>query len=327
MWIFAVNENSGGGRGRKVWQIVETELKRLGTDYATVLAGTPEEARGEIASLLREQDAIAREAAADSRADDLPRNLKAITIIGGDGTIHGLLPLLCGSGVPLGIIPAGSGNDTARAFGIPRQPLAALRLVLRGKPFPADIIELRGAEPDDPVRPVLTALAAGFDSAIAAAVNRSFYKKLCNLMHAGSLAYIIGLIHVLFTFRPRPLDVTADGRKTSFQRGWMAAVCNVPAYGGGLRICPEALPDDGWLNVCIVHSCTPLQLLRLFPLLLSGKHVRLPYVTMLRGRTIVVEETLPDPAKSAIAVYGDGEFAGPLPLYAQAAGNRIEVLR
>ncbi|MBM7568961.1 diacylglycerol/lipid kinase family protein [Paenibacillus sacheonensis] len=320
MWLFAINGKSGGGRGLKAWRKVEAELKRLDVDYAAVLSETPETARRAITRLLREHNGIVQ--------DEAPRQrLKAITIIGGDGTIHGILPAVCDSGVPLGIIPAGSGNDTARAFGIPKRPLDALRIVLQGRAYPADIIAMRDPKSDIGYRPVLTALAAGFDSAIAAAVNRSVYKKLCNLIGAGSFAYVIGLIQVLLTFRPRPIAVTVDGETHCFRQGWMAAVCNASAYGGGLRICPDAKPDDGMLNVCVVHSCTPLQLLRLFPLILSGKHTRLPYVALFSGQAVAVEDMAGDPAKPAIAVYGDGEPAGELPLYAEAAGNRIEVLR
>ncbi|WP_219835199.1 diacylglycerol kinase family protein [Paenibacillus sp. R14(2021)] len=320
MWIFAVNEKSGGGRGRKAWRIVEAELKQRGVPYTAVLAASPEEACREIAGLLERYSHPSEDGAHSS--------VKAVAVIGGDGTIHSILPVLQAGGVPLGIIPAGSGNDTARAFRLPKRPLEALRILLQGSPVPIDLIALRSplAPADMPARPVLTALAAGFDSAIAAAVNRSAHKKLCNAAGVGSFAYVIGLFQVLLTYRPCPMSVTVDGVRHDYSHGWMAAVCNVSAYGGGLRICPDASPSDGLLDVCVVHSCTPLQLLRLFPTLLQGTHVRLPYVTLLRGRAISVEAQETG-RSSPIAVYGDGEPAGQLPLYAEAAGNRIFVLR
>ncbi|WP_308637741.1 diacylglycerol/lipid kinase family protein [Paenibacillus silvisoli] len=318
MWMFAVNEKSGGGRGRNAWKLVEAELIRREVPYRAIQARSPEEACSEI----RRQLAAAAEA------------VKAVAVIGGDGTIHSVLPALLDSGVPLGIIPSGSGNDSARAFGIPAKPLEALARILDGHAEPVDLIMLHGAEQPQSgetaavkaARPVLTALAVGFDAAIAAAVNRSAYKKLCNLLGAGSFAYLIGLLQMLASYKPRLLTVTVDGTPHRFERGWMAAVCSVPAYGGGLRICPDASPTDGLLDVCVIHTCTPLQMLRLFPTLLSGAHVRLPYVTMLRGRTVSVAAA-PLAGVDAALIYGDGEPAGETPLYAESAGHRLLLLR
>ncbi|RAP74477.1 diacylglycerol/lipid kinase family protein [Paenibacillus montanisoli] len=339
MWIFAVNEKSGGGRGKKVWRRVEAELVKRGVPYRAVMAGSPEEADAEIRWLIA---AFAEHGGSAEAADSLaetegagaatqPRTgVKAVCVIGGDGTIHSVLPALVDSGVPLGIIPSGSGNDSARAFGVPAKPLDALARILAGHAMPVDLILLRSAKAAHgggtaAERPVLTALAVGFDAAIADAVNRSAHKTLCNLLGVGSVAYLIGLLQILLTYRQRQLTVTVDGTPHRFERGWMAAVCSVPAYGGGLRICPNASPTDGLLDVCVVHTCTPLQLLRLFPTLLSGTHTRLPYVKMLRGRPVSVAAE-PQAGTDALAIYGDGEPVGEAPLYAESAGHRLLLL-
>lgn len=323
MWIFAVNERAGSGRGRIIWKLVEAELQRRSLPYQAVIADSAESACAEVRSLLDRYRA-GIEGNNRSRSE-----LRAVTVIGGDGTIHSILPAVAGSGIPLGLIPSGSGNDTARAFGIPKQPLAALERVLRGDAVPVDLILLGGDDDRGVVqlpKPILTALAVGFDAAIAAAVNRSSYKKLCNKLGVGSLAYVIALFHMLMTYRPRPMTVTIDGTPHVYKRGWMAAICNVPAYGGGLRICPEALPSDGMLDICIVHTCTPLQLLRLFPTLLTGKHVRLPFVKMLRGRNITVDAESA-PGLHPISAFGDGEPVGQVPLHVEVASNRLLLVR
>ncbi|SFT20106.1 diacylglycerol kinase family protein [Paenibacillus sp. BC26] len=336
MWIFAVNDKSGGGRGKKVWKLAEAELQRRKLPYRAILAQSPEEACAEIRKQLALYSGGSTDGAADMPAGGgSPGNLaarsavRAVVVIGGDGTIHSILPALYESGVPLGIIPSGSGNDTARAFHIPAEPIEALNRILSCESaLPIDLIRLRSASADGQptMRPVLTALAVGFDAAIAAAVNRSAYKKICNLFGAGSFAYVIGLFQMLMSYRPRPITVTVDGTSHDFERGWMAAVCSVPAYGGGLRICPDASPTDGLLDVCVIHTCTPLQMLRVFPTLLSGAHVHLPYVKMLRGKVVSVEAQQRSGAEP-IGIYGDGEPAGATPLYAEAAGNRISLLR
>ncbi|SDW67725.1 diacylglycerol kinase family protein [Paenibacillus sp. CF384] len=339
MWVFAVNDKSGGGRGKKVWALVEAELQRRKLPYQAILARTPEEACTEIRKQLANYKGSSTDLAADVPATANSNGslgspavqpaVQAVIVIGGDGTIHSILPALYESGVPLGIIPSGSGNDTARAFEIPSEPIEALNRILSCESaLPVDLIVLHSSAPGEPstMRPVLTALAVGFDAAIAAAVNRSAYKKLCNLLGAGSFAYVIGLFQMLMSYRPRPIIVTVDGKAHEFERGWMAAVCSVPAYGGGLRICPDASPTDGLLDVCVIHTCTALQMLRVFPTLLSGKHVHLPYVKMLRGKVVTVADQQRT-GEEPIGIYGDGEPAGATPLYAEAAGNRISLLR
>ncbi|UVI30846.1 diacylglycerol/lipid kinase family protein [Paenibacillus spongiae] len=318
MWIFAVNEQAGGGRGRAVWRKVEADVKRRGIPYLALLTSCPEQA----SSRIREELALHPAGGING--------IKGVIVVGGDGTLHGLLPVLANSGVPLGIIPAGSGNDTARALGLSKQPIQALERALSSAARPVDLLLFTGCLPSTTApgpnaaepRPILTALAIGFDAAVADAVNRSSYKKLCNLLRVGSLAYIIGVFQTLLTYRPQKLQLTVDGKEHAFERGWLSAVCNTSSYGGGLRICPEASSTDGLLDVCVVHSCTPLQLLRLFPTLLSGSHIRLPYVTLLRGRSVTVAAD--GPARTR--VFGDGETLGAVPLTAQSAPGKLLLL-
>ncbi|SEO41273.1 diacylglycerol kinase family protein [Paenibacillus sp. OV219] len=317
MWIFVVNERAGSGRGNTIWKLVEAELQRRSLPYQAVIAASAETACEEVRNLLARSQNRAN-------SNDSLSEVRAVTVIGGDGTVHSILPALQGSGVPLGLIPSGSGNDTACAFDIPKQPLAALERVLQGEAMPIDIIML--GDGSNLPRPILTALAVGFDAAIASAVNRSSYKKLCNKLGVGSLAYVIALFHMLLTYRPRQMTVTIDGTPHVYKRGWMAAICNVPAYGGGLRICPEASPSDGLLDICIVHTCTPLQLLRLFPTLLTGKHVRLPFVTMLRGQRVSVTAESVEGA-APISAFGDGEPTSEVPLEVEAVSNRLLLVR
>lgn len=297
MVLFIVNERAGNGRGGRAWRVVEQELRARGTAY-------------EVVAEREEADAFAK------TKEFLKRGgVKAVAIIGGDGTLHGLLPLLAGSGIPLGLIPAGSGNDTARAFGIPKSPAAALDIVLTGRPRPADLLSARLSTGES--RLTLTALAIGLDAAVAGDVNGSRYKRWCNRLGLGSLAYLIGLVRALSRYQPRTVEVTVDGAAKTYERVWLSAVSNVANYGGGLRISPGARPDDGLLHVCVVHGCTAWQLLRVFPTILNGSHVRTRYVSVLRGAEISVSSVRPIPA------YGDGEPAGEAPLDASALSGQL----
>lgn len=297
MYLFIVNPKAGGGEGRRVWNKISKQLHRRGIPYELAFTDSGEQAHTFLQDRLSGRGAW-----------------KAVGVIGGDGTIHSLLPSLRHSGVPLAVFSAGSGNDTARGFGLPRRPRAALEVMLSGRPATADLIAVAG-------RSTLTALAVGFDAEVARNVNRSRYKKICNALGLGRLAYVIGIFHTLLTFRPGPLNVDCDGIAHQFESAWLTAINNVDSYGGGLTICPGAKPDDGVLDLCVVHDCSKLKLLLLFPTVLFGAHTKFSFVTMLRGRNITVSSPLPRLA------LGDGEDVAATPLNASADPGAIQILR
>lgn len=117
-----------------------------------------------------------------------------------------------------------------------------------------------------------------------------------------------------------PVSVVCDGTEHAFEKAWLVSICNLPSYGGGLLICPQAKADDGQLDVCVVHGCSRGQLLRLFPTVLKGKHVALPFVSMLRGRSVAVGFAEARPA------IGDGESLGKGPLAVRCEPGALRVL-
>lgn len=280
MYLLIINPRAGGGAGERTRQTVEAALRTRSIPYETLLTHSADSAEGQVLLAL-------------TRRDDW----QAALVIGGDGTLHSVLGALRKRGVPLGVIPAGSGNDTARGFGIPLETAAALEAALQDRCLEADLLSGPGGL-------TLTAVASGFDAQVAVNVNNGAYKRLCNAIGAGRLAYIIGILHTLLTFNPCRVSVTCDGKEHGFDQAWLVSVCNLPSYGGGLLICPQAEAGDGRLDVCVVHGCSRLQVLRLFPTLLKGSHVRLPFVTMLRGHSAAVRFSEP---RHAI---GDGEALG-----------------
>ncbi|RKP50171.1 diacylglycerol kinase family lipid kinase [Cohnella endophytica] len=299
--LFVVNENSGNGRGKRIWAKVETRLRSLGTEYDKIVTTSESEALSQVGERMARG------------------KLKAVAVIGGDGTLHGLLPLIASSGIPYGIIPSGSGNDTSRAFNIPVDPLEALAVILAGHTRKSDLLESvteKGVK-----QHTLTAVAVGLDGAVAADVNASRYKKWCNRLGVGSLAYVIGLFRALARYKPRSLSVTIDGTKHEFAQGWLSVISNSASYGGGLRICPQALPDDGKLHVCVVHSCGVARILMIFPTLLTGSHVKKHrYVTILTGTSVSIG------ASMSMLAYGDGEPSGETPISAVIRPRQLDFL-
>jgi YegS/Rv2252/BmrU family lipid kinase len=295
--LFVVNVKSGNGRGKRVWNTLEKELIRRKAAFAHIIETSPEQA-------LRKAEDIMQHS-----------HVRAVAAVGGDGTLHSILPLAVNRKLPIGLIPCGSGNDTALAFRLPKDPIEALDIVLAGATRPVDYMETSrdGGSPHW----TLISVAIGLDGAVAEDVNGSRYKKWCNRLGAGSLAYIIGLFRMLAVYKPDTMTITVDGIGRQFPNAWLAAVANLPTYGGGLKICPDARSDDGLLHVCVVHDCTVLQLLRVFPTVLSGSHVRSRFVTMLRGREVTVES----PAN--LLAYGDGEPAGTTPLMSRIQPGQL----
>jgi YegS/Rv2252/BmrU family lipid kinase len=298
--LFVVNENSGNGRGKKIWTQVEVQLRKRETEYLKVAADSQAEAITQTDELLKRG------------------KVKAVAVVGGDGTLHGLLSLLAGSGIPYGVIPSGSGNDTSRALGIPRHPIQALDIILAGQTQHIDLLETIAA--DGVPQLTLTAVAVGLDAMVAADVNGSHYKRWCNKLGVGSLAYIIGLFRALAVFSPQVITITMDGVVREFPRGWLSAIANVSTYGGGLKICPNALPDDGQLHICVVSNCSVWRILLLFPTLLNGAHIKQPYVTILSGSNVKIEA----PAK--LLAFGDGEPSGQAPITAAIRARQLVFL-
>lgn len=209
MYLLIINPRSGGGAGQRTWQAVEGMLHSRGIPHEPLFTQNADRAETQVLGAL-------------ARRDDW----RAAIVIGGDGTIHSVLGALRRRGVPLAVIPAGSGNDTARGFGIPLSTEAALETALQDRCLEADLLSGAGGL-------TLTAVASGFDAQVAVNVNNSFYKRLCNAIGAGQLAYIIGILHTLMTFKPCRVSVTCDGKEQAFEKpgSSRSATCQAMAAG------------------------------------------------------------------------------------------------
>ncbi|SEU29753.1 diacylglycerol kinase family protein [Paenibacillus sp. NFR01] len=296
MYLLIINPRAGGGAAQRTAQAVRAQLDARGIPHEALYTRDADSAEAQVYEAL------------SGRA-----GWQAAVVIGGDGTIHSVLGALRRTKVPLAVIPAGSGNDTARGFGIPLEAGEAVEALLHGGELEADLLEGPGGL-------TLTAVASGFDAQVAVNVNASFYKRVCNALGAGRLAYIIGVLHTLLTFKTCSVRVSVDDETRVFDRAWLVSTCNLPGYGGGLRICPQAESGDGQLDVCVVHGCSRWQVLRLFPTLLTGAHVGLPVVTMLRGRRVAVDFAQPRPC------IGDGESLGVSPFAVRCEPGALRVM-
>lgn len=242
----------------------------------------------------------------------LERGMDALVVVGGDGIISLALQVLAQTDLPLGIIPAGTGNDHAREFRLPtRDPEAAADVVVDGVAETIDLGRIKGADGTD--RWFGTVMAAGFDSLVTDRTNRMRWPH-------GRMRYNVAMIAELSKLRLLPFRLTFDGGEELVTDLTLAAFGNTKSYGGGMRICPDADHSDGLLDATMVASASRTKLIRLFPTVFKGTHVHLDEVRTARARVITVDSP-------GINAYADGEFVCPLPVEVSAVPGALKILR
>ncbi|MDH4364168.1 MAG: diacylglycerol kinase family protein [Acidimicrobiia bacterium] len=239
---------------------------------------------------------------ADTVAKAHTDGMERLVVVGGDGLVHHVLPALATTDVILGIVPVGTGNDFARALGLPTRLPAAVAAAL-GPAHPVDLV----AATDD--RWAATVVTGGFSGQVNARANNLRFPP-------GQQRYTVATLAELRRLRPVTLTLTipadtntdtetdteTDGAAgTGGDRGQTAsdrveqytttlfAVANTRYFGGGMAICPTARPDDGLLDITIVGPTTPFQLARMLPSVFSGRHIRHPAVVTRRARLLHID--------------------------------------
>jgi YegS/Rv2252/BmrU family lipid kinase len=214
-----------------------------------------------------------------------------IVAIGGDGT---LLEVLNGvqraeNVVPIGYIPAGSGNDFARAVGIAFDPYAALQQLIQATaPVTLDIGAYQD-QSDHLTRYFTNNIGIGFDASVVYEANQGQKIKLSK-WHLESMAYASALFKTLHRQKGFPLTITIDGEQHQFDQAFVVSLTNIKYFGGGIGIAPLAKLDDGKLDVVITEKMGIFHFIKLFAKLLrGGKHLAMPDVFFKTGREIHVQ--------------------------------------
>lgn len=297
--IVAINPSASFGRSRAVGPAVVSTLRAVGHDVVSLT-------EPDFPQLLS-----AARLAVRSRPD-------ALVVVGGDGMVSLGANLLAGSRVPLGIVPSGTGNDMARGLGIPvgdtEAAIEALAAALERPPRVIDAARIRHADPESGL-PTTTwfacVLSAGFDAIVNERAN--------NLRHPkGKNRYLLALAIELVRLKPIEYRLVLDGREIRTKAA-LVAVGNNVSLGGGMKATPDALLDDGWLDVLVVQPMSRTAFVRVFPRVFSGTHVSDPRVSITRAKHIIIE------ADSVVA-YADGERVGSLPLEIEVVPGALRVL-
>lgn len=289
------NPTAGRGRHRGLLPAVLERLGGAGRPVRLLEARTVEEAQAQCHAAVAEGAA-------------------ALVTVGGDGTVHLALQAVARTGVALGPVPAGTGNDFAIEAGFPADPLAAAEVITaalgQGRSRPADLARMTGAHGVQ--RWYGAVLAAGFDAIVNERANRMRWPR-------GPRRYDLAILIELARLRPRRYTLRLDGVEHRLD-AVLVAVGNGASYGGGMRICPAADPADGLLDVVVAGRIGRGTLVRVKPRIYEGTHVEHPMVQTYRAKTVELDA-------EDITAYVDGERAGRLPVTVTAVPGAVHLLR
>ncbi len=208
---------------------------------------------------------------------------QVVAAAGGDGTANEVANGIAGREAVLGVIPCGSGNDMAISLGVPRDVERACRVLLGGNVRKRDL----GRVID---RYFVNAVGVGFDATVA----RMATDRLRWLPVRGAPLYVIAVLRTLAEYRACEMIVTVD-EKVMTVRPLLVAVGIGKTYAGGMKIVPDAEPDDGLYDICIIDAMGSMETLYNLPRVFTGSHTKVEKATMLRGRYVCIRSSAPVP--------------------------------
>jgi diacylglycerol kinase (ATP) len=243
----------------------------------------------------------------------VPEGATAAVAVGGDGTVHHVLQQVVAQGIPLGIVPTGTGNDLAACFGLPGTPLKAADTIaealVHGNRTTVDLARL--TTPDGTEKFYGGVLAAGFDAIVNERGNRMRWPR-------GPRRYDVAIVLELARLRPRHYRLEVDGARRELE-AVMLTVGNTSMYGVGMKICPDADPTDAELDLLWVEPISRTTLVRVKPRIYAGTHVTHPAVKQERITSIAIDSP-------GIVCYADGEPMAPLPVRVEIAPRALSLL-
>jgi diacylglycerol kinase (ATP) len=297
--VVAINPSASFGKSREVGPAVVATLRAL----------------GHLVTSLTEPDF---EQLRDSARRAIAKKPDALVVVGGDGMVSLGVNLLAHTRVPLGIIPSGTGNDMARGLGIPvGNTEAAIEALVDALVRPARAIDAGRIRHLDPETGEATTtwfasvLSAGFDAIVNERANRLRHPR-------GKSRYLVALVIELARLRPIRYRLVLDGVETVTDAA-LIAVGNNQSIGGGMRVTPNAVVDDGLFDVLVVTPLSRTAFMRVFPRVFAGTHLTDPRVTVHRAKHVRIEA-------ENVAAYADGERVSLLPVDVEIVPGALRVL-
>lgn len=254
----------------------------------------------------------AHRAEAKARAAVAGGEIDALIVTGGDGAVHLGVNIVGGTDTPLGVVAVGTGNDNARELGLPVKDVeAAVERILDGEVHHVDLGRATRSDGGGEARWFLGILSAGFDAVVNERANQMRWPR-------GPQRYNLAILRELPLFAAPAYRLSIDGEDRS-RRAMLACIANGRAFGGGMKVAPDASVEDGLFDIVLVHEVPIPVFLRVFPSVFSGTHVGRPEVEVLRGSQVHIDAP-------RIIAYADGERVGPLPLDVEVVPGALSII-
>ena len=292
-WTIIANPVSGRGRARRIGEQVADLLHERGVNVDLMMSGAPGDC-----------ERIAREV--------LARGARQVAVCGGDGTVHEVVNGLANSDAVLGVVPCGRGNDLARALGLSKDVKDVVNTLVHGVDRAIDLGKAGG-------RFFATVASLGFDTAVAQRMRNQRIGFLTRVLEVGGkVSYGLTVLRTLFGYRSPFVRLRGDFGVFE-GRVLLAATANAPFYGSGVKIAPDAIVDDGMLDVCIVADVSRWTVLRMFLSAYSGAHVGHSAVRVVQTRTLQIE------SDDSLWIFADGEPVCEIPAKIEVVPGALRV--
>jgi len=288
MWLLVLNSKAGKGKATNLCRSLEVLLKSNNLAYEIINESNPEDTSTEL------------------RLKIAAGEFERVVAIGGDGLVNLCLQEVAERDIALAVIPAGTGNDFARAVGSHKKSVAEIfNAVLSHEPSAIDLGLITG---DFGKRWYVQVLSTGFDALVNKLANRISWPR-------GQIKYTLATIFTLARFKPIEYEIMIDDKQ--FKQDFMLlSVANGETYGGGMRICPNASNSDGIFDILLVHPVSKIVLLTIFPKVFAGKHIPHPRIEIIKGRKVQLSANA--------SAFADGEFVSNLPIKIENIPNALK---
>ena len=279
MWVVVINPVSGSGKGAILGTEAAGFFSERRLSYQIITATSADKLRSNLAEFLDSNVGL----------------IEGVVAVGGDGLVHLVLQMVVPRRIPFSAIPAGTGNDFVRALGWGLDEIKIqLNTVVSTPPAAIDLglvdSEWFGA-----------VLSTGFDSVVNEKANKMNWPK-------GPMKYNLAIALELPRFKPLKYTIELDNQVIETE-AMLIAVGNGGSYGGGMKVCPDAVMSDGLFDVMVLRPVSKVEFVRVFPTVFSGKHINHKQVDIYRTKRV----SLHAPA----VAYADGERIGGLPVRAE----------
>ena len=279
MWVVVINPVSGSGKGAILGTEAAGFFSERRLSYQIITATSADKLRSNLAEFLDSNVGL----------------IEGVVAVGGDGLVHLVLQLVVPRNIAFSAIPAGTGNDFVRALGWGLDEIKIqLNTVVSTPPAAIDLglvdSEWFGA-----------VLSTGFDSVVNEKANKMKWPK-------GPMKYNLAIAMELPKFKPLNYTIELDNQVIETE-AMLIAVGNGGSYGGGMKVCPDAVMSDGLFDVMVLRPVSKVEFVRVFPTVFSGKHINHKQVDIYRTKRV----SLHAPA----VAYADGERIGGLPVRAE----------